>query len=554
RLYAYNVNATSGATLLQSQSNCTLSGNSVGVQGFGTTVARPFLCGITPGLINPVSMNTITTDATRSFLNSTTGRIVSPKEGVQGYGLRRIGHHAHTTADYKISDDLTASVLAGYNREVWSTLIDLDGFDSKSITQVGTTAYPTGYDFPYLIERKTADWSVEGRLAYNHGPLRGLVGVSYLDALQYAGGGGVGTVVPGGKSENRTIGAFFGLTYNFTSQLSLSLEGRYQSDDLAAYARTGGQTIAGSAFIPAGYYPGGSKLAAATYNNFTPRVIVNYQITPATMVYASFAKGVNPAQFNANILAQAATVQAAAQAAGAELAIKPEKVTNWELGIKGKALNNKLRYTAAAYYAQWRNEINALTIVAPDSTQATGYSFVTGSANSGSVDLYGVEAELTYRVSPLITIDAAGAMNATDIKQFKNTTLSQLTGIYDFSGKEMKNTSKYSGNIGITFGGGVVGMRDSKWFWRTDWNYKSGMWSNEANLVRSPDLHLFNTRAGISKGKVSVDVFVNNVFNNHTYTSISDNYTFPVGLAAYSAVLVGLPDLRTFGLQAKLKF
>jgi iron complex outermembrane receptor protein len=561
RLYAYDIKTASGAMVAKNQSNCTLTGNSKGVQGFGTAVSNAYICGVTPGLINPVSANTVTTDAIRQFLALGSNRVIPTEDSVQGYGLRRKSQHAHATANYKLNDALTFDVLGGYNREVWSTLIDLDGFDSSGFPSASN---PKGYyDFPYLVERRVMDWSLEGRVSYHTGPFRAVAGVSYLKAdLWSGGGGGTGALTaavlsPGGKSESRTTGAFFGLTYDVLPNVSASVEGRYQIDTLGAYARSTGQTILSSAYIPAGTYAGNALLAQATYKNFTPRAIINWQIDPRTMVYASWSKGVNPAQFNTSILAQSASVQAAAVAAGGQLSIQPEKITNYELGAKGKALGGILRYTAAAYYAQWRNQINAVTIVAPDSTASTGYTFVNTSSNAGSVDLYGVELDTTWKLSDLVTVEAAGAINQTKIKQFQSTTLSQLTGVYDFSGKEMKYTSKYSSNVGVVLGGNLPALTDAKWFARLDWNFKSGMWSNEANIVKTPDLHKFNLRAGVTKGKVAVDVFVNNLFNNHTYTSVVDNYVLDPSFAHsayFSALLVGLPELRTAGVQAKVKF
>lgn len=560
RLYGYDIKTASGALVAANQSNCTLNGNSRGVQGFGSAVSNAYICGTVPGLINPISANTVNTDAIKQFLALTSNRVIPTSDSVDGYGLLRKSQHAHTAVNYKISSDLTADFLAGYNREVWSTLIDLDGFDSSGFP---STTNPKGYyDFPYLVERRNLDWSMEGRLAYNHGPLRAVAGISYLKADTWSGGGGgtgaltASLLVPGGKSENRTTGMFFGLTYDVLPNLSASIEGRYQMDTLGAYARSSGQTIASSAFIPAGTYAGNALLVQQTYKNFTPRAIVNWQINPRTMVYASWAKGVNPAQFNTTILAQSASVQAAALAAGGQLTIAPEKITNYEIGMKGKALDGRLRYTAAAYYAQWRNQINAITIVAADPTTSTGFTFINTSANSGSVDLYGVELDTNWKVSDLLSIEASGAMNGSDIKYFRSTTISQLTGIYDFSGKEMKYTSKYSANVGVILGGDLKNVADGKWFTRLDWNFKSGVWSNEANIAKTPDAHKFNLRAGVSKGRVAVDVFVNNLLNDKTYNSLTDNYVLDPSFAHsayFSALLVGLPDLRTFGLQVKVK-
>lgn len=566
RIYAFDIKNSAGTVIQKSQSNCTLTGNSRGIQGFGDPRSNPYICGTAPGLANPVSANVNNVDAIRTWLAGSTNRVVSPDESLQGYGLLRKTRHAHTTIDYEINDKLTASVLAGYNREVWTTLIDLDGYDSSSINTVTTPAAainPRGYfDFPFLVERKLTDWSLEGRLAYDAGPFRGVAGVSYLKAAQFQGGGGnSGVLTPGlftagGKSENKTTGLFFGLTYDLTSTVTASVEGRYQIDKLAAYARPGGQTILSSAYIPAGTYASNALLTNATYKNFTPRVILNWQATPDTMLYASWAKGVNPAQFNTSILAQSAPIQAAALAAGGQLAILPEKITNYEVGMKGRALGGALRYSAAAYFAQWKNQINAITIVASDPAAATGFSFVNTSSNTGNVNLYGFEVETTLKANKLITIDAAAAINNTNIRQFKSTTVSQLTGIYDFSGKQMKNTSKYSANVGIMAAGDIVGTENT-WFARFDWNFKSGQYSNEANIVKTHDLHLFNARTGVTMGKVSVDVFVNNVFNNHTYNTIADNFTIDntfTHLGVSSALLVGLPELRTAGLQVKVKF
>ncbi|WP_165321621.1 TonB-dependent receptor [Rhizorhabdus phycosphaerae] len=561
RLLAYDIKDAAGNVLYKSQSNCTLTGNSVGVQGFGTATSNPFICGTLPGLVNPVSANTVNDSITSNFLAIPQRRTVPAKDGVDGYGLLRNYHHLHAAIDYELSDILSASVLAGYNYEEWTTMIDLDGNDTSAIA---STTNPRGYfDFPFLIERRTRDYSAEGRLSLDTGALRGVVGVSYLNAYLIQGqGGGIGALTqavltPGGKNINKTIGAFYGLTYDFTDTLSLSVEGRYQIDTLEAHAAPTGQVVASSAFVPAGTYAPGQLLAKKKFKNFLPRVIANWQATPSTMIYASFSKGVNPSQFNSSIIAQTARVQQAAVDAGVTLTVDPEKITNYEAGIKGRALDGRLRYTAAAYFAQWRNQINAILLTIPDAGSATGTSFVNGFSNSGTVDIKGLEIETSLKLSDLITIDAAGAYTDTKIKDFRSTQVSKLTGIFDYSGKEMPNTSKWSANVGVQFAGDLRGFDDASWFLRGDWNFKSGMWSNQANTTRTADLHLFNLRTGVSKGKVSFEVFVNNVFNNKTYTSIADNYVIDQTLSRlgnFSAVLVGLPELRTAGIQMKVAF
>lgn len=537
RIQARDIKKADGSVLYASQSNCTVNGN-------------PFICGTVPSLVNPVSANTVVNSTMRDWLANPQGRLIAPKDGVQDYGLIRKTKHAHLTADYELTDELTASLLGGYNTEEWTTLIDLDGLDTSALTNA---AYPAGYfDFPFLIERKTQDFSVEGRLSYDMGPFRAVTGVSFLKTQLQAGQGSPifgGRPAYGGKSESKTLGAFFGLTYDFTDRLSASIEGRYQEDTIASYVGPNGQVVSSPVYVPAGTYAAGALLAKQKFKNFTPRAIVNFQATPDFMVYGSVAKGVNPSQFNTFIVSQSDAIQQLARDNGIPLAVDPEKITNFELGVKGRALDGAMRYTVAGFYALWRDQITSYLFT-------VGTGLYSGSANAGSTDVYGVEAEVFWKASDLITIDAAGALNQTHINSFVAPAVTTLTGITDFSGKEMPNTSKWSANVGLTFNGDIKGVDDSRWFVRGDWNFKSGMWSNQANIVKTPDLHLFNARVGVSQGKTSLELFVTNVFNNKTYTSIADNWVIDQNLsfAKYNAVQVGLPELRTAGIQIKTKF
>ena len=563
RLYGYDVKNSSGQVIEASQSNCTLTGSTTGVQGQGSAVQNNWFCGTLPSLGNQVSVNTVMTPNSTALVQNSVGRVVSPDDTVDHYGLLRYTQHAHATVDYEINDQLSLSVLGGYNHERWTTLIDLDGYDSSSVAG----NYPNGYfDFPYLIERNQKDWSAEGRLNYDFGALHGVVGVSYIDAIRLNGlGSGLTTVTastmsPSGKAENKTLGGYFGATYDFTSRLSLSVEGRYQIDKLYSFAAPSGVTVASSEYIPAGYYAGGSILAQGTYRNFTPRVIVNFQATPDLMVYASWSKGVNPSQFNTTIVQQNATIQAAAKAAGMSLTVKPEKLTNYEIGAKGKLFGGRMSYSLDAYYAQWRDQLTSILLTLPNGTYTNGsenVSFINGYANAGSVDLYGVELQTNWNIGKLLSVDAAGAYTGTHINSFTSPTISALTGIYDYSGNQMPMTSKWSANVGAQVGGNVKGQADTTWFLRGEWNFKSGFYSDQANLAKTTDSHVFNARIGASWGNKSLQAYVTNIFNNKAYTSVSDNYTITSNyayLSRYSALVVGLPDLRTAGVQFQVKF
>lgn len=538
RVSAVDIKDSAGNIIYKGQSNCTLNGN-------------PFICGVIPSLGNPVSSNRSNDAVVRKFLSSPTGRVLDPEDGVQGYGMKRDYFHLHGALDVDLTSQLTASLLLGYNNERWSQFSDLDGYDTTGIANPGANADTRSYyDFAYLGERITKDYSVEGRLSYEGDSLHGVIGVSLLDGRNRnslgGGNGALGTTIfasGGGTDRAKTTGAFFGLTYDFTSALSLSLEGRYQIDHTYAYNSKGGAPVE----------PGlGSLIVDGVYKNFLPRAIINYQVDQNTMLYASFAKGVNPGTFSTGLLNADAVTAAAAYAAGVTLKVSPEKVDNYEAGMKGRTLGGALTYSLAGYFAKWRNQINSIVVLVPETN-----AFFFGSANTGAVDLYGFEAQTALRASDLVSFELAGAVNLSEVKAFTNNSVTTLTGITDFSGKEQPNASKYSASGAIQLGGDVKGVEDSTWFGRLDWNFKSGVWSNQANVVRTPDRHVFNMRTGITKGNVSLEAFVTNLLNDKKYVSVYDNFMFTPDYrytGNYSALLVGLPELRTGGVQVKVKF
>lgn len=557
-LSTITVRDSAGNTVLQSQSNCTVNGS-------------PFICGVTPKLALPPSMNTTNDAFVQRFLANPAGRVVSSENGVQGYGLVRRYYHVHVSADYDVGDTgLTLSTLTAFNKERYSQYSDIDNYGSVLLPNTANAANIAAgarsyYDFPFLVERVNRDFSQEGRATYdNGGAFKGTLGVSYLNAFSKGSLGGgnlaLGSGLPGtlssisGATRNRTYGAFFGATYKLTSALSLSLEGRYQIDKISAYAPPAGFTANSDVFVPRGRYDGNSLLIGRTYKNFLPRAILQYDVTPDIMAYASWSKGVNPAQFNTAFLSFSTIVQQAAADNGVRVAVDPEKVTNYEIGLKGKLLNNTLRFALAAYYAPWRNQINAITFTAQDGPGLPA-QIIRYTANTGSVDMMGVELEGSWAFTPAIDFNFSGAFNDSSINAYSNPQVTLRSGITDFDGKQNPNTSRFSASAGLQYNG-TLGP-DATWYLRGDYSFKSGVYADAANIVRTPDLNLVNLRLNVTKGPASVSAFVRNVFNNRNFTSIANTNILAPGVSsavAYNGLIVGLPELRTFGVEAKYRF
>lgn len=555
---AYNVTNGAGKTILADQSNCTLSGRNATT---GATVANRYICGTLPLLAtNQPSMNAALSPTAQAFLANPTGRLISPKDGVQRYGLRSRYYHLHLAVNWEIPDTgITLSSLTGYNNERKSELSDLDDtYDISSTNPSKAAGAPTYFDYPYLVEYKNRDFSQEVRANYdNKGPFRASVGVSYLNAFFQSGGGG-STAVPvsvvSGATRSKTLGAFFGLAYDLTSKLTLNVDGRYQIDDLNAYAKPGGLTLTSSAFAPAGTYAEGSKVLERKYRNFMPRAILNYQITPRMLAYASYSKGINPGLFTSVFLSQPASTQAAAAAAGFNIAVKPEKLDNYEIGLKGKLWDNRVRYALSAYYGIWSNQINQLNLIEIVNNAPITLS---GYANTGKVRMSGIEGDVSIYPTHRLSLNLSGAINDSHILKLQAPTVTALTGLTDFRGKQNPLTSKYSAAAGVEYDAPIKSDDDLEAFGRVDFTFKSGVFTDAANITRTPDMNQVDLHLGVRNKTILIEGYVSNLFNNKAYAAAMDYYAFNTTFAhtAYnSAVAVSLRDLRTVGVRARYAF
>ncbi len=586
--------SSAGTIILENQSNCTLSGFALGRAANEARVSRPFICGAVPGILpgRTPAQNTGVPDALiAASMANPIQRAVSPSDGAKDFGLVRTYQHAHLNVDYDFGESgFTLSSLTGLNAEFYSEIQDLDNYDSRLLTNASN---PTGanpallsyWDFPFGVERETYDFSQELRLSYDHdGPFTGVVGLSYLKTTIWNNLINLGGELRSGTNRNiltnvglspvETKGLFFGTTYKFTDALKVSFEGRYQQDFVEGLTSSNpaGVTVSAAsaaAFgIPAGRYGPLAKLVDETYKEFLPRLIVQYDFNDDLMGYASFSKGVNVGAntFNTAFLSLPPIGIQAALDLGLSVAQKPERLKNYEIGLKGTLADGKIQFQSAIYYAVWTDQLNNRNRTIPDLPIAQGGNGTTsplqvsGFANSGETKLKGIEFEINARPTEHLELGIAGAMNDSDIQTFINPLVSQLSGIIDdgFKGKQLPLTSKYSANFSAQYGMPISSWDDASWFARADLSWKDKQFLNPANITWIKARSVVNLRAGINRGPLSFDAYVKNAFNDKNYVSgFQGGIIAPVGTpsgTAESYVIVGLPELRTYGARIAYKF
>jgi iron complex outermembrane receptor protein len=582
--------------LLSNNSTCQVTGLRFGVANAPGEVAvtRPWFCGALPSVDRRFlpAANTLEDGLLAASLADPRHRIVSPSKGTKGYGLVSQYLHTHLNLEYKFGESgFTLASLTGLNAGFYSELADLDNIDTSLVnnTSLSTTGAGrrTSWDFPFLVERETYDFSQELRLTYdNEGPFTGVLGASYLKTSIWAdlvnvqaevlnAGGPSNCVLFNtngnsnrdcytngvGKTPIETNGVFFGANYQFTDDLKLSVEGRYQRDNVKGLANSIGATVgpaAAAAFgIAAGMYPGLSPIVEKTYSNFLPRVIVQYDFNDDLMGYASYSKGVNvgAGTFNTNFLSLNQVGIDAAVALGLKVVQEPEKITNYEVGLKGRFLDGRLTLQSAAYLAKWTDQLNSAATTYLNGVTPTQ---VSGFLNTGEVELRGLEVELLAKPTAQLDVNFAASMNDSSLKSFRNNQISQITGVIGsgFEGKQLPSSSKLSANAGVQYTAPIAALDEGRWFARADLSWKDKIFLDASNTSWIKARTVVNLRAGVSRGDLGFEVYALNAFNDENPVSVAVGGVLIPGFPfqAPSGLLLGLPELRTVGARLNYKF
>jgi outer membrane receptor protein involved in Fe transport len=172
------------------------------------------------------------------------------------------------------------------------------------------------------------------------------------------------------------------------------------------------------------------------YRGFKSRASLTWRPTDHTTIYGTFSQGFRPGGFNrtfSNILPDTNGTPQYIRPNG----YAPDKLTNWELGLKTDLLDHKVQLNLSAYYMDWKN----VQIQFFNPTGGFGNTaFVTNGAN---FHIKGVEAQVAARPFRGASVNAGFTYN--DSKQSSSPCL-----ISDYPGSSTFGqcvTSYYRGGV-----------------------------------------------------------------------------------------------------------
>ncbi len=331
-------------------------------------------------------------------------------------------------------------------------------------------------------------------------------------------------------------------TWNASDRFRLTAGLRFTYEHKTGlYDAYGGGTVAPiSSFDPsiqaavaarrAALVPTGSYDASRDTKNLSGTVIAAYDFNSDLHGYASYSRGYKSPGINL-----------VAPANGIDIFVRPEKVDDYELGLKTRFLGDKAELNVALFWTDDSNyQANFVnTAVTPV------VSYIT---NVGKLRSRGIEVDA--RANPLdgLTLTTAGTYNDAYYVHYRGAPAQYLTsylGVVDLSGRTASGAPKWSltGSAEYIRHAGPIDL-----YGGGDASYRSGFYAavNLDPFSRVPGYTLFGLHAGVRQpdGRWDVSVWARNLTNKNYFNTKAVSSQFGVVLAA-------LGEPRTFGLTLR---
>ena len=367
-------------------------------------------------------------------------------------------------------------------------------------------------------------------------------------------------------------GIYGSLAFDFTDSVTLDLEMRYQNDK-----RTDGL---GSGF-------------SNTEKQWLPRVSLSYQPTDDVNIYGTWSLGKLPGVVNSNIISCSETVyttpyidpntgqpstasecdQYRARLGEAFGPVTPgQTLRQFEVGLKATWFDGRLLTNIAAYHIKWQNQpFNAFVTVFRDDdgdgTPNVNPNFFPTS-DAGSSKSKGFELETAFALSDAWSVNYNLTYNKNEFINFANGTASvvaTLGGVGGLESVQLKGHSasrfpEWSWNLSSTYTSTLTNKWD--WFARGDFLYNGKAFAGLTNLAIVESWYLVNTRIGVEREDLRIELFVTNLFNETRWRGGAEFTDFTIQDPGPGVIfdfqkngVILLPqDKRTVGIRTSLSF
>jgi iron complex outermembrane recepter protein len=384
-------------------------------------VLPPFAqTGVCNNILNGTSLNGLVATSPTLFYGN---QFIAPSKDTSfatGNSFSRMRNYGGSlTIDWKLGGASLKSITA-YRELHWQSAEDEDG----SPLPILQTSFDEN-QHQFSQELQLTGKVLENKLNYVFGLYYFNEGGNLHDLVTFP----AGLLQIDGQNYLKTTNyaAYAHLNYKVTEQFSVTFGGRYthekktfiglQSDPNGIFYKLNGYynpTLANQAAlctvgaavpslqgIPGGLfcYPSATNIYQVypvaptggfpqSFNNFSPKIGLEFQANKDLLLYASFSKGYKTGGWTTRLT----TPQPAGTTAPT---FGPEKATTYEVGVKSQLMDRKIVINLSSFYTNYKGiQLNFQVGTSPTLQ------------NAGDAELYGFEAELQARPIPDLTLAA----------------------------------------------------------------------------------------------------------------------------------------------------
>ncbi len=254
-----------------------------------------------------------------------------------------------------------------------------------------------------------------------------------------------------------------------------------------------------------------------SWNVFLPKAAISYLINDKWTAYSSVAKGYMPGGYNRYIM----------MGDGETNRFEPQTSIDYEVGLKGSALDNSLQLSASLFYM----DIKDIHV----------YSYkdhIMTATNADSAHSQGIEFEAQYRATERITLNTAVGLIQTEYDNYSIT--DGYGNPIDNKGNKIERSPNYTVKVG-------VGYQDPKGLYgRFDVRAQGVTYYDPTNTLKADSYVVADGKIGYLFSNWDVYAYIQNITD-------TDYITNAQGMGdGHTLVIFGEP--RRFGIGAKYSF
>lgn len=325
------------------------------------------------------------------------------------------------------------------------------------------------------------------------------------------------------SSETNSYGIFGELEYDLMPNVTVSVGGRYTTDDKSLNSRAEIISLgrAGDLYSPAPLLEEYNISPSQDWSEFTPRVGIEWKPSEDILVYGAYSTGYKGGGWQG----------AAPDGVAASKAYDPETATSWEVGVKADWLNGRLRTNLALF----RTDFEDLQVELLDDVSMTLIV-----ANAADALIQGAEFEVKGRVTPWLTLSASGSLIDAQYNEYTD----PLRGI-SYDGHRIQRTPEFQYALGADVD---LPINDKlNFIAAANYSYQDQMYWGPENTNSEDAYGQLNGRIGVASadGRWSLTVWGRNITDELYRISV-------IPFAGDEVSLFGAP--RTYGIRLGVRY